>query len=308
DPPERQRRARHRIASLGDRRARGLRLLRLHRRSLARRHRRHQPLGGHRRGLLRAGQPGARGPWAPADRLCRPAPLPAGGARSRARALGRARDHQRRAAVPRRPRRRRLADRAGLRRGRRLEPGRRTRRARLRSAGRSRPRDMAARFVGLVYLPARKGLARSCMLLCLVACVDPPRATDDTDKTPSKPAPVAPTDPAFADEPVSSSTLAGGLLIEDFVIGHGDEAQVGSEVSVHYTGYLDDGTVFDTSHKRNRPHEFTIGEGRVIKGWDLGIPGMKVGGKRRLTIPAELAYGPRQRNKIPPNSRLTFHL
>src|SRR5690606_36944876 len=150
--------------------------------------------------------------------------------------------------------------------------------------------------------------ARSCMLLCLVACVDPPRATDDTDKTPSKPAPVAPTDPAFADEPVSSSTLAGGLLIEDFVIGHGDEAQVGSEVSVHYTGYLDDGTVFDTSHKRNRPHEFTIGEGRVIKGWDLGIPGMKVGGKRRLTIPAELAYGPRQRNKIPPNSRLTFHL
>ena len=153
-----------------------------------------------------------------------------------------------------------------------------------------------------------KGLARSCMLLCLVACVDPPRATDDTDKTPSKPAPAAPTDPAFADEPVSSSTLAGGLLIEDFVIGHGDEAQVGSEVSVHYTGYLDDGTVFDTSHKRNRPYEFTIGERRVIKGWDQGLMGMQVGGKRKLQVPAHLGYGERSVGSIPPNSDLTFEI
>ena len=64
--------------------------------------------------------------------------------------------------------------------------------------------------------------------------------------------------------------------------------------------------VFDTSRKRNRPYEFTIGEGRVIKGWDLGVPGMKVGGKRRLTIPAKLAYGSRKKGKIPPNSQLTF--
>ena len=115
-----------------------------------------------------------------------------------------------------------------------------------------------------------------------------------------------PTEPGFEGEPISKNTLDGGLIIEDFVIGQGDTAQVGSEVSVHYTGTLDDGTVFDSSRKRNRPFEFTIGEGGVIKGWDLGVPGMKVGGKRRLTIPAELAYGARKKGKIPPNSQLTF--
>jgi FKBP-type peptidyl-prolyl cis-trans isomerase len=153
-----------------------------------------------------------------------------------------------------------------------------------------------------------KRLVHSCVLVSLVACVDPPSPgpTQDTGAAPAQPKPAPPSDPDFAGEPVSTNTLADGLVIEDFVIGQGDEAKVGSEVSVHYTGTLDDGTVFDTSRKRNRPYEFVIGEGRVIKGWDLGVPGMKVGGKRRLTIPAKLAYGSRKKGKIPPDSQLTF--
>lgn len=162
----------------------------------------------------------------------------------------------------------------------------------------------------------------SCLLVALVACVDPPTLRADTQADAANPGPMAglpipaATGPAtvsaavpeegFTGTPVSSATLAGGLLIEDFVVGTGEEAKPGSEVSVQYTGTLADGTVFDTSRKRNRPYAFTIGEGRVIKGWDLGVPGMKVGGKRRLTVPAELAYGPRAKGKIPANSQLTF--
>jgi FKBP-type peptidyl-prolyl cis-trans isomerase len=153
----------------------------------------------------------------------------------------------------------------------------------------------------------------SCLLVTLVACIDPPRrnegAGDDraAEQQPpaSQPAP-APVEPGFEGTPVSTTTLPGGLIVEDFVIGEGEEAKPGAEVSLHYTGTLDDGSVFDSSRKRNRPFTFTIGEGRVIKGWDLGVPGMKVGGKRRLIIPAELAYGSRSRPNIPANSRLTF--
>jgi FKBP-type peptidyl-prolyl cis-trans isomerase len=154
-------------------------------------------------------------------------------------------------------------------------------------------------------------LSLSGCLVALVACTDPP-STGEAQPTPA-PEPAAgpkqpeyPVDPAFQGTPVATQTLAGGLLVEDFVIGTGEEAKVGSEVSVQYMGTLDDGTVFDTSQKRRRPFTFTIGEGRVIKGWDQGVPGMKVGGKRKLTVPAELAYGERKKGKIPPNSRLTF--
>lgn len=158
----------------------------------------------------------------------------------------------------------------------------------------------------------------SCLLVALVACVDPPtpvaKRQPDTAATPASstepggapPTTAAVAEPGFTGTPKSTSTLAGGLIIEDFVIGTGAEAKLGSEVSVQYTGTLADGTVFDTSRKRNRPYTFTIGEGRVIKGWDQGVPGMKVGGKRRLTVPAELAYGSRAKGKIPADSRLTF--
>ncbi|MCA9662586.1 MAG: FKBP-type peptidyl-prolyl cis-trans isomerase, partial [Myxococcales bacterium] len=98
------------------------------------------------------------------------------------------------------------------------------------------------------------------------------------------------------------------MKIEDFVVGDGAEAVKGASVVVHYTGYLTDGTVFDTSLKRGRPFPFELGAGRVIKGWDFGVEGMKAGGKRRLIIPAEMGYGPRAAGKIPPNSTLIFTL
>lgn len=81
------------------------------------------------------------------------------------------------------------------------------------------------------------------------------------------------------------------LLIEDEVVGTGDEAQAGDTVHVHYTGTLTDGTKFDSSLDRGQPFEFTLGVGQVIEGWDKGVVGMKVGGKRKLTIPSDMAYG-----------------
>lgn len=81
------------------------------------------------------------------------------------------------------------------------------------------------------------------------------------------------------------------LKIEDIIAGKGNEAKSGDTVVVHYRGTLEDGTKFDASYDRNQPFEVKIGVGYVIKGWDEGIPGMKVGGKRKLTIPHELGYG-----------------
>jgi FKBP-type peptidyl-prolyl cis-trans isomerase FkpA len=98
------------------------------------------------------------------------------------------------------------------------------------------------------------------------------------------------------------------LMIEDIVIGDGQEAKIGDTVSVHYTGWLLDGTKFDSSHDRNQPFEFTIGEGRVIRGWDEGLPGMRPGGKRQLTIPPDMAYGPTGTGSIPPNATLIFEV
>jgi len=94
------------------------------------------------------------------------------------------------------------------------------------------------------------------------------------------------------------------IVIEE---GTGDKPEKGSKVKVHYTGMLEDGTVFDSSVKRGTPIEFTLGVGQVIKGWDEGIADMKEGGKRQLIIPPDLAYGPiGYPPVIPPNSTLTF--
>jgi FKBP-type peptidyl-prolyl cis-trans isomerase len=99
------------------------------------------------------------------------------------------------------------------------------------------------------------------------------------------------------------------MKIEELVQGNGDEAVAGKKVSVHYTGTLTDGSKFDSSLDRGRPFDFPLGGGRVIKGWDQGVAGMKVGGKRRLTIPPELAYGERGFPPvIPPNSTLVFEI
>ncbi len=97
------------------------------------------------------------------------------------------------------------------------------------------------------------------------------------------------------------------LEIEDQITGDGDEAQAGHTVEVHYTGWLVDGTQFDSSHDRNQTFSFKLGAGQVIQGWDQGVAGMKVGGTRKLTIPPGMGYGERGAGGvIPPNATLIF--
>ena len=104
--------------------------------------------------------------------------------------------------------------------------------------------------------------------------------------------------------------MGNGLVIEDLVIGEGSEAQDFNKVVVNYTGTLEDGSIFDSSLKPGRtPFTFTLGAGSVIKGWDLGVKGMKVGGKRKLTIPSDLGYGDNGAgNVIPPGATLIFEV
>jgi FKBP-type peptidyl-prolyl cis-trans isomerase FkpA len=97
------------------------------------------------------------------------------------------------------------------------------------------------------------------------------------------------------------------LKIEDVAVGSGDEAVHGKTVTVHYTGWLTDGTKFDSSLDRGQPFSFPLGGGRVIQGWEQGVTGMRIGGQRRLTIPPHLGYGARGAgNVIPPNATLIF--
>ena len=107
------------------------------------------------------------------------------------------------------------------------------------------------------------------------------------------------------------TTTASGLQYEDTTVGSGDEAKAGQQVSVHYTGWLFNdgrqGAKFDSSRDRNDPFQFALGGGMVIKGWDEGVQGMMVGGKRTLVIPPELGYGARGAGGvIPPNATLKF--
>ncbi|MCL4398156.1 FKBP-type peptidyl-prolyl cis-trans isomerase [Patescibacteria group bacterium] len=99
------------------------------------------------------------------------------------------------------------------------------------------------------------------------------------------------------------------MKIEDLTVGTGSAAENGDTVTVNYTGTLTDGKKFDSSYDRHEPFKFKLGAGEVIRGWDQGILGMKVGGKRRLTIPPELGYGSRGAGAaIPPNSTLIFEV
>jgi FKBP-type peptidyl-prolyl cis-trans isomerase len=102
-------------------------------------------------------------------------------------------------------------------------------------------------------------------------------------------------------------TTSSGLQYEDLSEGAGPAAKSGDSIEVHYTGWLANGTKFDSSLDRGQPFAFQLGKGRVIKGWDEGVAGMKVGGKRKLVIPAALGYGARgAAGVIPPNAELTF--
>ena len=104
--------------------------------------------------------------------------------------------------------------------------------------------------------------------------------------------------------------MDNGLIIENIETGKGSEAKEYNKITVNYTGKLEDGSIFDSSLKnRMDPFTFTLGVGSVIKGWDLGVKGMKVGGKRKLTIPPELGYGDQGAGTvIPPGATLVFEI
>ena len=119
----------------------------------------------------------------------------------------------------------------------------------------------------------------------------------------------------FAEEKKMSTNEAAGQVVKtesglqyiDLVVGTGRQAELGDTATVHYTGWLADGRKFDSSVDRKEPFSFRVGAGQVIKGWDEGVGTMKVGGKRKLTIPPQLGYGARGAgNVIPPNATLTF--
>jgi FKBP-type peptidyl-prolyl cis-trans isomerase FkpA len=108
---------------------------------------------------------------------------------------------------------------------------------------------------------------------------------------------------------MSAVTTPSGLIIEDLSVGDGAEASAGKYVTVHYTGWLTNGSKFDSSKDRNDPFSFPLGARHVIAGWDEGVQGMKVGGTRKLTIPPELGYGRRGAGGvIPPDATLVFEV
>jgi FKBP-type peptidyl-prolyl cis-trans isomerase len=109
-------------------------------------------------------------------------------------------------------------------------------------------------------------------------------------------------------QPTMPANNVTGLQIEEIKVGTGAAAQNGNVVSVHYTGTLLDGTKFDSSVDRGQPFSFTLGAGQVIQGWEEGLLGMKVGGKRKLRIPPDMAYGDRALGPIPANSTLIFEV
>lgn len=130
------------------------------------------------------------------------------------------------------------------------------------------------------------------------------------DSAAAPPAPATAVSPAPAPAAAAKvHKLASGLVYEDLVVGNGKMADPGLSVAVHYTGWLADGTKIDSSLDSGQPYSFTLGQSAVIDGWHQGIKGMRIGGKRRLTIPPDLAYGAEGRPpRVPPNSTLVFEI
>ncbi|PMY32655.1 peptidylprolyl isomerase [Pseudomonas sp. GW456-L14] len=102
--------------------------------------------------------------------------------------------------------------------------------------------------------------------------------------------------------------MSDSLQVIDIEVGEGKAAVKGALITTQYRGFLEDGTPFDSSWERGKPFQCVIGTGRVIKGWDQGLMGMQVGGKRKLLVPAHLGYGERSMGKIPPNANLVFEI
>ena len=154
------------------------------------------------------------------------------------------------------------------------------------------------------------GLLSVSLVACAAVPADPashPPAVAATTPPPAAAAEVSTVAPPTTSSPPPPAAVEPGLGIEELAVGTGDSAVAGDHVTVHYDGTLLDGTVFDSSRKRNRPFDFALGVGQVIKGWDDGVAGMKVGGHRKLTVPPSLGYGVRgQPPAIPPNATLSF--
>jgi len=136
--------------------------------------------------------------------------------------------------------------------------------------------------------------ATSTLILCVVVLTTSCTKKEEPRQSPSTPQP---------------SPIASDLKIEDLKVGTDAAAVAGKSVTVHYTGWLTDGTKFDSSKDRGQPFTFQLGAGQVIRGWDQGVAGMKVGGVRKLTIPASLGYGANGAGGvIPPNATLVFEV
>jgi len=143
----------------------------------------------------------------------------------------------------------------------------------------------------------KKLLACTLFLTLLTAC------------TPKEQAQTKKTNPDTTMKKEATATDVNELKIDTITEGEGDQAQSGNLVAVHYVGTLTDGTEFDSSRKRGTPFEFTLGAGQVIKGWDQGVEGMKIGELRKLSIPYQLAYGENGiPNVIPPKATLIFEV